>query len=337
MVYPDDLVFNPMWAIEGGVAVSEVEGAVSTAYRTYHLSRSLFPRFVHYYFRSEQALAQYRLMVRGITTFDRSITRADFEAMPTPVPPIEEQRAIADYLDTETVRIDAFITKKHRMIELLEERSQSSVAERLGSLDGRVAHLSHVADIYSGSGFPLSYQGNDVGDYPFFKVGDLASAKDGRWIDSAPNWIDQATARSLGCRLAPVGSVLFPKVGAALLGNRRRITRVMAAFDNNLMAVTSSILEPRYLRYILTLVDLGEWANPGPVPSVNEGTVGSLPVKIPSSVVQERVADELDTILNAHGGLASLHELEVRLLGERRQALITSAVTGELTVSGVVV
>ena len=35
VVYPDDLVFNPMWAIEGGVAVSEVEGAASTAYRIY--------------------------------------------------------------------------------------------------------------------------------------------------------------------------------------------------------------------------------------------------------------------------------------------------------------
>ena len=37
-------------------------------------------------------------------------------------PPVETQRAIADYLDTETARIDALIAKKRRMIELLEER-----------------------------------------------------------------------------------------------------------------------------------------------------------------------------------------------------------------------
>ena len=245
------------------------------------------------------------------------------------------QRAIADYLDTETARIDALITKKRRMIELLDERSRSAVAERLDSLEGGDVHLSHVARIYSGSGFPLSYQGKDVGDYPFFKVSDLASSQDGRWIDSAPNWVDRATSRRLGCRLAPVGSVLFPKVGAALLGNQRRITRVMAAFDNNLMAVTSTVLEPRYLRYVLALVDLGGLANPGPVPSVNEGVVGSLPVKVPSSDVQVSIADALDTILDAHSRLASRIELEIRLLEERRQALITAAVTGELSLPGV--
>ena len=39
------------------------------------------------------------------------------------MPPLGEQRAIADYLDTETARIDALITKKRRLITLLEERS----------------------------------------------------------------------------------------------------------------------------------------------------------------------------------------------------------------------
>ena len=39
------------------------------------------------------------------------------------------QRAIADYLDTETGRIDALITKKRRMIELLEERRSHYVSE----------------------------------------------------------------------------------------------------------------------------------------------------------------------------------------------------------------
>ena len=265
----------------------------------------------------------------------RSNTQANLNAeqvgnLDFPVLPVATQRAIADYLDTETSRIDTLITKKRRMIELLEERSRAAVVKRLGAIKGPVVHLRHVARIYSGSGFPISYQGNDTGDYPFFKVRDLASSKDGRWIDSAPNWVDRATARKLRCRLAPVGSVLFPKVGAALLGNQRRIAGVMAAFDNNLMAVTSSVVEPRYLRYALTIVDLGALANPGPVPSVNEGVVGSLSIKVPSPDLQVSVADELDAILDAHGRLTSLHELEIRLLVERRQALVTAAVTGEL-------
>ena len=122
VVRPDWLVFNPMWAIEGGVAVSQLEGAVSTAYRVYELHSPLHPRFAHYYLRSDPVLEQYRLMIRGITTFDRSITRSDFEAMPVPTPPISEQRAIADYLDAETARIDALVSKNRRLIQLLQEK-----------------------------------------------------------------------------------------------------------------------------------------------------------------------------------------------------------------------
>ncbi len=49
------------------------------------------------------------------------------------LPGLSQQRAIADYLDTETARIDALITKKRRLIELLDE-----------SIDATV--LGHIAD-----------------------------------------------------------------------------------------------------------------------------------------------------------------------------------------------
>lgn len=131
-VEPDDLVFNPMWAIEGGVAVSGLKGAVSTAYRVYEFDSVIVPRFAHHFLRSSLAIAQYRLLVRGVTTFDRSVTREDFEAMPVPVPSLSEQRAIADYLDAETARIDALIAKKQRLIHLLEERIDASIMEVVG-------------------------------------------------------------------------------------------------------------------------------------------------------------------------------------------------------------
>ncbi|MEI2816815.1 MAG: hypothetical protein V9E99_10230 [Microthrixaceae bacterium] len=46
------------------------------------------------------------------------------------LPPLDEQRAIADFLDTETARIDALITKKRRLIELLDERYHDVVETR---------------------------------------------------------------------------------------------------------------------------------------------------------------------------------------------------------------
>ena len=45
--------------------------------------------------------------------------------MPVLLPPLEEQRAIADYLDRETARIDTLIEEQQRLIEMLRERRQA--------------------------------------------------------------------------------------------------------------------------------------------------------------------------------------------------------------------
>ena len=111
-----------MWAIGGGVAVSTLSGAVSTAYRIYTPGPLIWPRFLHYWMRSKTAIDQYHLLVRGITTFDRAVTRDDLDGMPVPLPPLPTQRAIADYLDRETARLDTLIAAKQRMVTLLEER-----------------------------------------------------------------------------------------------------------------------------------------------------------------------------------------------------------------------
>ncbi|HTO01552.1 MAG TPA: hypothetical protein VL068_12845 [Microthrixaceae bacterium] len=52
----------------------------------------------------------------------------EFRVAPPAVP---EQRAIADYLDTETARIDATIAKKRHLINLLDERYRSVIASEV--------------------------------------------------------------------------------------------------------------------------------------------------------------------------------------------------------------
>lgn len=52
----------------------------------------------------------------------QTIYMPDVSRFSTPVPPLEEQLVIADFLDRETAQIDALIKKKRRLIELLEEK-----------------------------------------------------------------------------------------------------------------------------------------------------------------------------------------------------------------------
>jgi type I restriction enzyme S subunit len=62
------------------------------------------------------------VVARSVGVSYPAINALDLGSLPVRIPSVAEQRAIADYLDTETARIDALITKKRRMIELLDER-----------------------------------------------------------------------------------------------------------------------------------------------------------------------------------------------------------------------
>ena len=69
----------------------------------------------------------------------------EFRLMPIPLPPLEEQRAIADYLDRETARIDTLIEEQQRLIEMLRERRAvgDSLGARVG-LDDEVPRRSRL-------------------------------------------------------------------------------------------------------------------------------------------------------------------------------------------------
>jgi hypothetical protein len=56
-----------------------------------------------------------------------SISATNIKELPLPVPPVDEQRAIADYLDRETAQLDALVAAKERLIELLAEKCRALI------------------------------------------------------------------------------------------------------------------------------------------------------------------------------------------------------------------
>lgn len=335
LVEPDDLVFNPMWAIEGGVAVSSLGGAVSTAYRVYELGPQLIPRFAHHFFRSLPALVQYRLMVRGVTTFDRSVTREDFEAMPVPVPPRSEQCAIADFLDAETARIDALIDKKRRMIDLFAERLRLQ-AFSLTTNDGASMPLRRcIAGMQTGTTPPENELEDLRGDdEPWYSPGDVGS-----WLEM------EAPARRVSSRAVSEGWVpRFQSGSTVIVGIGATAGRMVAhisvpATGNQQMTclVSGPRLRSRFLSWQL-------WARTdelrGTAPHttlliLNNDFLRSFGICVPDLDRQEAIAVELDALASAASSAMSRITRQIALLAERRQALITAAVTGELSVPGV--
>lgn len=68
---------------------------------------------------------QLELAANGVTRF--GIPKSEIGTMTLPVPPLAQQRAIADYLDRETARLDALVAAKERVIGLLAEKRRALI------------------------------------------------------------------------------------------------------------------------------------------------------------------------------------------------------------------
>ncbi|WP_338702292.1 restriction endonuclease subunit S [Streptomyces sp. Q6] len=188
--------------------------------------------------------------------------------------------------------------------------------------------LGRVARIISGVGFPHEYQGNDSGEVPFIKVSDLNTQRQGYRLVGARNWVSRRESVSLGARVAPAGSTVFPKVGAALLKNPRRMLTQASAMDNNLMAVVPQAGDQRFWMYALSTIDLGELSGSAPLPFVSDGQVRDLKIPFPAPLEQRRIADFLDAETARIDSLLNAEARVLDRLSERRSAGVFHAVSG---------
>ncbi|MFG3259882.1 restriction endonuclease subunit S [Streptomyces sp. NPDC048172] len=279
------------------------------------------------------------------------VTKEELSNFLIAVPPLEEQRRIADFLDTETARIDQMVRLRQKQAFLLGKRFRAirrnlvtgtreapQLTQTIGWI-GEVPRawgtprISHVSRFIAGTTFPHSFQGAEAGDYPFIKVGDFELADGSNHLGQAKNWVSRAVAAELGARIVPPGAVLYARVGAALLLNRRRITTRCSVIDDNVRAIVFRRGDPRYWANLLSFLDMGQLVNPGPVPSISESQVASLHVPCPPDATQEAIANELEKEKLLQRRLEGAMNLQLAKLAERRQALITAAVTGQFDVS----
>ena len=128
IVRPGQLVVNTMWLNYAGLGVSDFEGHVSPAYRSYWISEEFDKRFVHHLMRSDRYVKGYTKYLTGIRPNSLQMSRDNLMEFPVLKPPRPEQCTIAAFLDRETAKIDALIAEQQRLIELLKEKRQAVIS-----------------------------------------------------------------------------------------------------------------------------------------------------------------------------------------------------------------
>ena len=193
----------------------------------------------------------------------------------------------------------------------------------------KMRRLKEVGRLVAGAGFPEALQGVEDEELPFFKVADLENASHGRWMIRGDHSISRETATDIRARVIPAGSVVYAKIGAALLLNRRRVTTVPCCIDNNMSAFVPfpDIVTTEWALSSLSLLDFRRYVNPGAVPSLSEGDQSLLPFPLPPVDEQRTISALLDRETERIDGLVEKKRLLIERLEEYRTALITRTVT----------
>ena len=137
-VQPGDIAYNMMRAWQGAFGTARVEGMVSPAYVTVRPVTEMDSRYYEYLMRSDSAAQEFEKYSRGITDFRFRLYYPEFSNIKVCVPPLSEQKEIADYLDDLYKKTDMAIKRITTIINKLEAYRKSIIYHAVtGKIDCR--------------------------------------------------------------------------------------------------------------------------------------------------------------------------------------------------------
>ncbi|MBK8113108.1 MAG: restriction endonuclease subunit S [Candidatus Accumulibacter sp.] len=270
------------------------------------------------------------------------------------VPLIEEQQAIADYLDTETARIDALMGEKEGLIELLREYRQSVIADLTTGASLSIPKVP-TENIFCPS-IPAKWCMVRIGKYA--RIGNGSTPlKDNiaYWINGTFPWLNSAVVNQdevfegseyvtnealRACHLPIVqpGAVLVALTGQGKTRGQVTILRIEATINQHLafLAVDATAFHTEYLFWTLT----GMYTALRMVSDGQGGTKGALTcedlsrfqIPMPPLTEQQAIASQVKSDTARIDDLLRHTSEEIKLLKELRAATIADAVLGRVDV-----
>ena len=179
-----------------------------------------------------------------------------------------------------------------------------------------MAKLGDICTIYSGTGFPVQYQGTAEGQYPFYKVGDIAKnvTAGNKYLVFCENYVETDIVKIIKGTVLPSRTVVFAKIGEAVKLNRRAITSCECLIDNNAMGIApnESVLTLDYFFHYMCSLRLETLAEATTVPSVKKSLIEKLDIPLPSLLEQEKIS----TMLNKVSELITLRREQLAKLDQ---------------------
>ena len=348
LVEPGDLAVNKMKAWQGSVAISEHRGIVSPAYHVYTPLHSENQRYLHYLMRCDRYITGYLSISKGIRVNQWDLQPEYHSRMPVLLPPLNEQIVIARFLDRETAKIDALIAEQQRMIELLQEKRQAVISHAVTKglnpnapmKDSGVEWLGEVPEHWAvkkaswlfrtdkgkkAQELTQEYCATNEGPFPVFS----GQTKDGGVMGSIDSYEFDA---------GDAGAILCTTVGAKAMSIRRITGRFSLSQNCMVISPKTEEVAPVFFEYGFQPLFKHERALiPDHMqPSFRMEDFNQFWVQLPPVEEQAEISKYLQQENDVSVELEADISAAIDLLQERRSALISAAVTGQIDVRGVV-
>lgn len=267
-----------------------------------------------------------------------------------PLPPLSEQRAIADFLDRETAKIDTLVAKKRTLIERLKEKRTALISRtvtrglppdvaRTAGLDPhpklkpsgidwlgdvpahwQITRLSRVVACLDGRRVPLNREERSErqGPYPYWGANGI--------VDSIDEWLFDEPLVLLGEDGAPFFAenkeVAFFVTGKIWVNNHAHVLRPLAGMDGG------------FLAHALNQTEYGAFIDGSTRDKLTQDDMNAIPIAKPPHGEQLAIAAFLERGAARLIDMVAKVETAIDRLQEYRTALITAAVTGKIDVRG---
>lgn len=326
----------------------------------YHLSiiqpnQGVDGRFIKRLFDSAYVKSLLATRANGLTRV--GLGQGALSSIQIPVPPVAEQSQIANYLDAQTAKIDALIGKQERLIETLAERRQVVISHAVTKgldpdtpvKDSEVEWLGAVPSHWTVTAMkwilsiPITDGPHETPEFldegiPFVSAEAVSSGV--IRFDKVRGYISASENARFSRKYSPKRDDIYVVKSGATTGVAA-IVDTDAVFNiwSPLAAIRARPgVIPRFLlnfirsREFQAALELN-WSY-GTQQNIGMGTLGQLPVALPPEREQEAIVEHLNRETSQIGALDAKARAMIDVLKERRQALISAAVTGKIDVRG---
>ena len=343
-------------SFQGGIERSAYSGCVSPAYTVLRPAEPIDGRFWSYLLKSKGYIEALQSMTDGIRD-GKNISYQQFGQIIVPTIPLPEQTQIAAFLDRETAKIDALVAEQQRLMELLKEKRQAVIShavtqglnpnapmkpsgiEWLGDVPAHweIKPLKHVGSIVSG--FAFSSSDFTSSGIRVLKIANIQTFRidwsddsylPKRFFDQHPRFVVKngdvvfaltrpIISTGLKAAVVDIGSDLV------LLNQRNALFRPFDGFSKHF--VYHVLFSGSFIVAFENKIDFT-----GQQPNISPIDIGNIKIPIPPFSEQVAIANDLESVSTHYDTLTAEAQRAIDLLQERRTALISAAVTGQIDV-----